>query len=41
MAPNPDAWLRVGLARLAADRQSSRWQRVHAGLLELAQLDLG
>lgn len=31
----------VGLARLAADLQSGRWQREHAGLLELTQLDLG
>ena len=31
----------AGLARLAADLQSGRWRRVHAGLLELTQLDLG
>ena len=31
----------VGLARLTADLQSGRWQREHAGLLELTQLDLG
>ncbi len=31
----------AGLARLAADLQSGRWQREHAGLLKLTQLDLG
>ena len=31
----------AGLARLAADLQSGRWHREHAGLLELAELDLG
>jgi len=31
----------AGLDRLAADLRSGRWQREHAGLLELAQLDLG
>jgi len=31
----------AGLARLAADLQSGRWRRAHAGLLELTQLDLG
>lgn len=33
--------IEAGLARLAADLQSGRWQREHAGLLELTQLDLG
>lgn len=33
--------LSAGLARLAADLQSGRWRREHAGLLELTQLDLG
>jgi hypothetical protein len=31
----------AGLDRLAADLQSGRWRRAHAGLLELTQLDLG
>ncbi|HXW45913.1 MAG TPA: methyltransferase domain-containing protein [Streptosporangiaceae bacterium] len=31
----------AGLARLAADLESGRWQREHAALLELTQLDLG
>lgn len=31
----------AGLARLAADLESGRWQREHAGLLELPQHDLG
>jgi hypothetical protein len=31
----------AGLARLAADLQSDRWQHQHAELLELAELDLG
>jgi len=31
----------AGLARLAADLQSGRWQHEHAGLLDLTQLDLG
>jgi SAM-dependent methyltransferase len=31
----------VGLARLAADMRSGRWQYQHAELLELAELDLG
>jgi SAM-dependent methyltransferase len=31
----------IGLARLAADLGSGRWQRQHAELLELAELDLG
>jgi SAM-dependent methyltransferase len=35
------AMVEAGLARLAADLRSGRWQREHAGLLELAQLDLG
>lgn len=35
------AMVEAGLMRLAADLQSGRWQREHAGLLELAQLDLG
>jgi SAM-dependent methyltransferase len=35
------AMVQAGLARLAADVQSGRWQREHAGLLELADLDLG
>jgi SAM-dependent methyltransferase len=35
------AMVEAGLTRLAADLQSGRWQREHAGLLELAQLDLG
>jgi len=30
-----------GLARLAADLHSGRWQRDHAELLQLAELDLG
>jgi SAM-dependent methyltransferase len=30
-----------GLARLAADLQSGRWQREHAGLLQLDELDAG
>ncbi len=33
--------VRAGLARLAADLRSGRWQREHAGLLELTQLDVG
>jgi|SRR5215469_3828830 len=36
-----DAAVEDGLARLAADLQSGRWRREHAGLLELSQLDLG
>jgi SAM-dependent methyltransferase len=31
----------AGLARLAADLRSGRWQREHATLLELTELDLG
>jgi SAM-dependent methyltransferase len=31
----------AGMARLAADLQSGRWRREHAGLLDLTQLDLG
>ncbi len=31
----------AGLARLAADLRSGRWQRDHAGLLQLTQVDLG
>jgi SAM-dependent methyltransferase len=31
----------AGLARLAADLRSGRWQRDHAGLLELTEVDLG
>jgi SAM-dependent methyltransferase len=33
--------IEAGLARLAADLRSGRWQREHAGLLELTQLDVG
>jgi SAM-dependent methyltransferase len=33
--------LAPGLARLAADLDSGRWQREHAGLLERESLDLG
>jgi hypothetical protein len=36
-----DAAVEDGLARLAADLQSGRWRREHAGLMELSQLDLG
>jgi SAM-dependent methyltransferase len=35
------AMVQSGLARLAADLQTGRWQSEHAGLLELARMDLG